>query len=314
MSSKSSLAPATNSLAGIGLMLFGVFMFASNDALGKFLIATFSIGQILLIRSAAALFMLTPFIWRERATILKPERRGIHVLRMVCSTAEVALFYAALFYLPLADVMTFYLAGPIYVTALSALILREPVGWRRWSAVLVGFVGVVIALGPSFQEASTGALLAIAGSLAYALLIISTRSLSGASGTTLITWQTAGALLFGLVVAPFDWAPIDLTGFALLVLLGLIAMLAHVCVNQSLRLAEASVVVPYQYTLIVWAIVYGTLFFGDEPKPALLAGAVLIIGSGMFIFLREQKKGRAPTATIVPDVATVIEEDQPPRP
>ena len=89
MSSKSSSAPAANSLAGIGLMLFGVFMFASNDALGKFLIATFSIGQILLIRSAAALFMLTPFIWRERATILKPERKRIHLLRMVLSLIHI---------------------------------------------------------------------------------------------------------------------------------------------------------------------------------------------------------------------------------
>ncbi|WP_083507986.1 DMT family transporter [Aureimonas frigidaquae] len=307
--SPAPLAPHGRAAFGIVLMLVGVFMFASNDALGKFLIATYSIGQILLIRSFAALAILSPFIWRERRSVLKPARRHIHIMRAVCSTAEVALFYGALFYLPLADVMTFYLAGPIYVTALSALILKEQVGWRRWSAVLVGFLGVLIALGPTFNQASLGAIIAVAGSFTYALLMISTRFLSHESGTTLITWQTVAALIFGLVTAPFDWTPVDLPGFAALALLGVIAMLAHVCVNQSLRVAEASVVVPYQYTLIVWAIVYGVLFFGDEPRLSLLAGAALIVGSGLFIFLREQRKGRA-TASIAPELATVIEEPQ----
>ncbi|WP_188052320.1 DMT family transporter [Aureimonas fodinaquatilis] len=305
-----SPSPSNRSLAGIGFMLLGTFMFASNDALGKYLISSYSIGQILLVRSVVALLLIAPFIYKNRAAVFRPQRPGMHLLRVICSTAEVALFYAALYHLPLADVMTFYLAGPIYVTALSALILREQVGWRRWLAVMVGFVGVLIALGPSLGTASLGAMLAVGGSFAYALLIISTRSLSGSGGTTLITWQTVAALVFGIFVAPFSWAPVDMTGFAALALLGAVSMLAHVFINQSLKIAEASTVVPFQYTLIVWALVYGVLFFGDQPQASLLMGAGLIVLSGLFIFLREQKRGKISTATVVPDVAPI----QPDRP
>lgn len=289
-------------IAGIAFMLLGVFLFAVNDTLGKWLVASFAVGQILLIRSVAALIVIAPFAWRERRTIARPERIGIHILRAVVSTLEVALFYWALFYLPLADVMTFYLAGPVYVTALSAIFLKEKVGWMRWSAVLVGFCGVLVALGPNLATASTGALIAIAGSLTYAALIITTRVVSSASGTTLITWQTVGTLIGGLILAPFDWRPPTGVDFLLLGLLGFVSMTAHVCINQALKIAEASTVVPYQYTLIVWAILFGYVFFGDVPSVPLLVGAATIVLSGLFIFLREQKRGRPAAAGLATDV------------
>ena len=116
-------------------------------------------------------------------------RPGLQVLRIVLSTLEVAMFFWAVGYLPLADAVTFYLAGPIYVTAISALLLKERVGWRRWTAVLVGFLGVVIALRPSAATLTLPALIALAGSLSFALLMIVTRVLRETNDTVLIATQ-----------------------------------------------------------------------------------------------------------------------------
>src|SRR5436853_6181348 len=136
-------------LAGIGLMLLGVFMFSFGDALGKFMVATYSVGQLLCLRACAALLLLLPMMWRQRAAFLRMERPWLQLLRVVLSTMEVAAFFIAVVYLPLADVITYYLACPIFVTALSGIVLGERVGWRRWSSIAMGFCGVLIALHPS---------------------------------------------------------------------------------------------------------------------------------------------------------------------
>jgi drug/metabolite transporter (DMT)-like permease len=288
-STTSGSAAKSATLAGIGLMLLGIFFFALNDALGKWLIATYSVGQLLLIRSSAGLVFLLPFIKREGlAAFRDAPRPAIQWLRPIFATFEVACFYWALAYMPLADVMAFYLAGPIYVTALSPFLLGEHVGMRRWIAVVAGFIGVMIALNPTGQGLTPAALVAIAGSLSFAILMICTRLVPGTSDTVLVTTQTVGALAFGAIVAPFTWTPLDWRDTALLILLGVTAMIAHVCVNRSLKLAPASVVVPYQYSTIVWAIIFGFVFFGDKPGPAMLTGAAIIVAAGIYIFVREQ--------------------------
>ncbi|NWG24582.1 MAG: DMT family transporter [Pseudorhodoplanes sp.] len=274
-------------------MLGGILLFALNDAMGKWLLATYTVGQVLLIRSLAALAVLTPFIWREGlASFRAAPRPGLQILRVVFSTLEVAGFYWAVSYLPLADVMTYYLAGPIYVTAISALFLREHVGWRRWTAVLIGFAGVIVAMRPSAATFSGPALIALAGSISFSLLMVATRQVRGTTDTVLVTGQTVAALIFGAALAPFHWVTPSWRDLLLLALLGVVAMLAHVCVNRSLKLAPASVVVPYQYSMIVWGIVFGFVVFGDVPDIAMLIGAAIIIGSGLYIFMREQAAGR----------------------
>jgi drug/metabolite transporter (DMT)-like permease len=280
-------------VAGIGLMLAGVFLFSVNDVLGKWLVATYAVGQILLIRSAAALLLLAPLIWRIGATAYAQIRRpGLQALRVTFGTLEVALFYWAVTYLPLADVVTYYLAGPIYVTALSALLLREHVGWRRWAAVLVGFGGVLIALQPTPATLSWPALIALGGSVLYALLLVTTRSLRGTPDVVMVSTQIAGNFAFGLATAGFGWVTPSARDFLLLGLLGVVAMGALTCINRSLRLAPASVVVPYQYTMIVWAVIFGYLVFGDAVQPHTIAGAVIIVAAGIFIFVREQQLQR----------------------
>src|SRR6195952_4025383 len=278
-------------LAGIALMLVGVSMFAFGDALGKVLVATYPVSELLLLRAAVPLAILLTLICRQRAVLPRLERPWLQLLRMGLSTAEVAAFFVAVVYLPLADVITYYLACPIFVTALSAIILREHVGWRRWSAVVVGFCGVLIALQPSAQTISWPAMIALGGSLSFALLMLITRSLRATPDIVLAATQFAGTLVFGAVLAPFGWITPNPATLAFFILAGCVSVCALLCVNRALKLARASVVVPYQYSMIVWAVIYGYLVFGDVPSAATIVGAAIIIAAGLYIFMREQQLG-----------------------
>ena len=283
-------------LAGIGLMTAGIFLFSLNDAMGKWLVATYSVGQVLLLRSFAALVVLAFLLRGEGLSGFRAAPRpGLQVVRVVLSTLEVACFYWAVAYMPLADVMTYYLAGPLYVAALAALLLKERIDRVQLLCVGGGFLGVLVALNPSGAALTWPAFVALAGSLFFALLMVTTRLLRGTGDTVLVTGQTLGALLLGLVLAPFSWVPPTGVDFLLLSLLGIVAMGAHMCVNRALKLAPASTVVPFQYTLIVWAVVLGYLVFGDVPKGHVLVGAAIIIGAGLVLLWHERMQ-RAGTA------------------
>jgi drug/metabolite transporter (DMT)-like permease len=288
------LAPSPDRIMpGIVLMLAGMFLFSLNDVMGKWLVATYSVGQLLLIRSFGALLMMGPAIARRGVIpIIQQKRPWLHVLRAATSTAEVAFFYWSVVYLPLADAVTFYLAGPIIVTLLAVLFLGEKVGWRRWLAIVVGFGGVVVAVNPSAASFSWPALIALSGSFLFAVLNITTRLLKGSDEVALVTWQIVAALLFGLITAPFVWVTPSWLDFGALLLLGVVSAIAHMATNRSLAYAPASVVVPYQYSLIVWAVLFGFVFFGDWPQNHVLAGSGIIIGAGLYIFLREQKRAK----------------------
>lgn len=277
-------------LLGILMMLLGILLFSLNDVMGKWLVATYTVGQVLLLRSAAAMAVITPFVLKQGLMrTLKPERPGLQLLRVLFGSGEVALFYWAVSYLPLADTMTIWLAAPVWAVVLAALLLGERVGAGRWLAVAAGFVGVAVALNPSSASLSKPALIALVGSFLFAAMMIAGRQLRGTPDVTLVAWQTLGALLMGLALLPFGWVTPSLTDAALLGLLGIVAMVAHLCVTRSLKLAEASVVVPYQYTLIVWALIFGWFVFGDWPTPAMLLGAVLIIVAGLALLLLERR-------------------------
>src|SRR5436305_5667201 len=153
------------------------------------MVAIYTLGQLLWLRACAALIVLLPMIWRNRADFARLERPRLQLLRVTLSTVEVAAFFLATVYLPLADVVTYYLACPIFVTALSAIFLNERVGWRRWSAVLAGFCGVLIALQPSAQTVTWPALIALGGSLAFAVLMLLTRSLRATPDIVLASSQ-----------------------------------------------------------------------------------------------------------------------------
>lgn len=278
-------------LAGILLMLGGMFLFTLNDAIGKWLVADFSVGQILAVRSMAALLILLPYLWhrgllRSLRTIEQPR---LQALRVALVVAEVALFYLAVRHLPLADVFMFYLASPIFVTVLSVLLLKERVGWARQMAVAVGFAGVVLIFPPSAAALTLPALMALAGSLTLALMMILARRLRASNGFHLITLQTSGVALAGMASLPLGWIMPGPLEFVLTCLLGIVATTAHFMLNHAVKLAPANVVAPFQYTAIVWAMALGYLVWGDVPTASALGGAALIVGAGLAIFFHENR-------------------------
>jgi len=282
-------------LAGTGFMVLGIFLFCCNDALGKWLLGTYSVWQMLMIRSIAALVILTPLVVRAGAApFAGAPRPALQILRVTMSVTESIMFFWAVTYLPLADTVTFYLAAPIYVTALSAIFLKEPVGWRRWSAVVVGFIGVVIALRPSAATLTWPALIAITGSFFFSIFLITTRMLRGTHDVVMVSGTFGAMLLVAGAVAPLSWIAPTPRDFGLMMVLGAVAMVAFFCINRALKLAPASVVVPYQYTMILWAVALGFLVFGDAPDAFTLTGAAIIVAAGLYILWREQIVRRDP--------------------
>ena len=283
---------ANPALMGIGFMCLGMMMFSLNDAMGKWLLGSYGVGQLLLIRSLAALVVLGPAMWREGRALLMPQKPWLNLFRIALSTLEVSFFYWAVSYLPLAETTTFWLAVPIYVALLAVPLLGEHIPARRWVAIAIGFCGVLLAVQPGGALFGWPSLIALVGSMAFAAMMIVTRKLRGTPDITLVAWQTFAALVGGAIFAPFNWVPPTLLDTAMFSLLGIVAMLAHVATNRALKLAPASVVVPYQYTLIFWAVIAGWFVFREIPAWTTLAGAGIIIVAGLLIFWDEARGGR----------------------
>ena len=280
-------------LAGIGLMVLSIFMFSFGDAMGKFLVGTYSVGQLLFLRACAALLLLSPLIWTQRHQFLHLERPGLQLFRVVLSTLEVAAFFLATVYLPLADVITYYLAGPIFVTAMSAIFLGEKVGWRRWVGVLAGMAGALIIVGPVGGTFQWALALPLAAAFSNALYQIATRKLRGADSPTTTIFYTgmAGTVVCTLAL-PFNWVTPDLTAAALMVLLGTLGGISHFCLIRAYSAAPAATVAPFGYTTLVWAAVYSLMVFGEDLRLSTIAGTIIIVGSGVYIFYREQTRSR----------------------
>jgi S-adenosylmethionine uptake transporter len=296
-----SFASANIVLAGVLLMLGGDFMFALNDAMGKWLVATFSVGQVVLIRSVGAFIVLGPMIARQGVgKLFGIERPWLQFWRVVFATADTGLFYAAVVYLPLADVMTFYMAGPIYVAALSHLLLGEKVGWRRWLAILIGFGGVVIALRPSTASLSLSSLFALVGSMSFAMSLILSRLLRGTTDAALVTWQTLGALAVGAALSITTWRTPSALDFSAMLLLGVVSCCAHLMITRALKLAPAATLAPLHYTLLLWAVIFGLIFFNDVPDMQILVGSGVIVLAGLFIFHRQKVVDKTVPAETVP--------------
>ncbi len=289
-------------LVGVALMLLGDLLFALNDAMGKWLVTNFSLGQVLLIRSLGCFIILGPLLVKQGPEkLFRVERKGLQVLRVLFATLDVGLFYAAVAYLPLADVMTFYMAGPIYVAALSHFFLNERIGWRRWLAVLVGFCGVVIALRPSSAMLSLPSLFGIVGSLSFSMSLVLNRHLRNTSDTTLVTWQMLAALVVGVVLSIGSWQPTTPIELGSMLALGVVASCAHLLITRSLKLAPASLLAPLQYTLLIWAIAFGYAFFGDIPDMYVIVGGAIIVVAGLFIFHRKNLLETVPAEAVPVD-------------
>jgi S-adenosylmethionine uptake transporter len=280
--------------AGIALYLAGVFLFALNDALGKWMVTDYGVGQLLLLRSVGAGVVLLPIIWQLKVDLFDFGQWRLQILRIMCMAGDTFAFYYSTRTMPLADVMTFYMAAPLIITALSVPLLGERVEPFRWVAVLAGFVGVLIALQPSSATFSSASPIALFGATMFGLAVTVTRRLRRTHWLPLVVWQFAGAGAIGAVTIPFGWVTPDLFDLMLMFLVGAIAMLCFVCITRALALAPAALLAPFQYSSMLWATIMGWMVWRDVPALPIITGNCVIIGSGLFVFYRDRVTGTAP--------------------
>ena len=278
----SSLQPAGPGL-GVVLYLLGVFLFALNDALGKWLVADYGVGQLMMLRSIGAGIVLAPMIASLRVGLFDFSQAPLQALRILCMAADTYAFYLATRFMPLADVMTFYMAAPLIVTALSAPLLGEKVERFRWIAVSIGFVGVVVALRPSPQAFSWASPLALFGATMFALGQTVTRKLRRTHWLPLVVWQFAGAGVIGAATTPFAWTTPTAFDLMLMFLVGVVSMACFVFITRALAMTRAAVLAPLQYSAILWATIMGWIVWRDAPTWPILLGNAIIIGSGLFV-------------------------------
>ena len=220
-----------------------------------------------------------------------PSNFQIQLIRSLFLFLSTILFFYAISIISLAEALTLAFVSPMIVTLLSAIILKEEVGFRRWSAVVVGFIGVLFVIRPGFNEVNLATITALGCGICYAIYIISTRRLSNQDSPllTLIFTGLSGSIVISLIV-PFYWSDINLTQLLLLVLLASIGTLAHFLLILSLNYAEASKLAPLSYSEIIMNVIIGYYFFGDFPDQWIWIGLSIIIASGVYISLRENKK------------------------
>ena len=294
-----NILPAAARRRGVVLYLVAIFLFALNDAMGKWLVASYTVGQLLALRAVGAAFLLGPMVFYWKVDLTDRSRLGLQVLRILLMAADTYCFFYATRTMPLADVMTFYMAAPIIITAVSALALGEDVEPIRWAAVGLGFVGVIVALRPSPEILSTSSPLALLGAVMFGLGQTATRALRGVHWLHLVVWQFGGAGLIGAATLPFAYVAPGPTDLALLFLLGVVAMICFVFMTRALALTPASVLAPFQYTAILWATVLGWLVWRDAPTSPMLLGNALIIASGLIVLRAERTR-----LPVVRDAAT----------
>jgi len=283
------LSRLTARSAGIVLYLVGIFFFALNDALGKWLMTGYGVGQLMLVRSLAAGLIIVPLVWRSNEQVADFRQWRLKLLRVLCLAGDSFSFFLATKSMPLADVMTYYMAAPLIITALCVPLLRERVEMFRWVAVLAGFAGVAIALQPSSAAFSPSALIALFGATMFAVAMTLTRLIRDTHWLPLVAWQFSGAALIGAATSPIAWVTPTLFDIALMVLTGLAAMVCFTCVTRAFRLAPASLLAPFQYTALVWAMLMGWLVWRDVPTVPILIGNAVIIASGLYVWFKEAR-------------------------
>jgi drug/metabolite transporter (DMT)-like permease len=301
-----ALAAAPAIGAGIGLGALAFALFTVMDSLIKWLSADYPVHQLVFSNSLFALVpVLVVSLRRGGVARLRTRRLPLHVLRGLLGALGGLCGFYAYSQLPLADAYAIVFTTPLLITALSFPVLGEPVGWRRWSAVGVGFIGVLIMLQPGVAPIGLGALGALAGACLSALSILLVRKLGTTESTASIALYSnlTVAPLIGLLL-PFGGIVPSLLDFCLMAAAGLIGGIALMVLIAAYRSAPAALVAPFQYSQMMWAILIGFAIWGDIPEPAKLLGAALVAASGLFILYRETALGRRPTASLHPNAGT----------
>ena len=289
--------------AAIGLRLASVAVFGVMNVLIKMCEGQgAAIREILFFRQFGAALLVGGIVlhgpgWRS----LGSRRMHAHVLRAVVGLCAMACTFGAILALPLAEATTIGFTMPIFATILGALVLREQTGWHRWAAVAIGFVGVLIVAQPGGGHFSSwGAALGLAGALLTAAVSILLRQIgrTEAAMTTVFWFSTLSLVPLGLIYALVA-APHPPSVWLLLLSVGLCGGIAQLAMTSALGLGPVSVVVPFDYSALIWATLWGWLVFDTLPGPATWIGAPIIVGSGLYIVWREHVRRRTETVQAV---------------
>lgn len=293
-----ALSSGASARAGIAWMVVTTLLFVTQDATMRVLVQSYPVVEVAWARFAVHLLLAFIIVSLRSPQYMRSRRPGVQILRS--AMLGVLTLLAALSYktLPFVDVAAIANAAPVLVTVLSVPILKEKVGWRRGLGVLVGFLGAMLIIGPASLVFQWAILLPLAAALCNALYQIVTRVLRGSDPTITTFFYTsmAGTVMCSAAL-PWNWVTPDVTGWALMVLLGAIGACSHFCLIRAYTAADAATVAPFGYTSLVWAVLYGLLVFGEVPSATTIAGGLVIVGSGLYIFHREQVKGRAAVAS-----------------
>ncbi len=300
--------PVDRSRLAIALTLTVMLAFAIMDGLTKILSQTLAIPQILWFRAIVFAILAVTLLRLGAATRDKPireiatsRRPWLQFTRAVLLVVESGMYMVAFSLLPLADVHAVGAISPLLVVALSVPFLGETVGWRRWAAVAVGFIGVLVIVRPGVTAMHPATLLTLVAAAMWAVYQIMVRLASRVDRPeTTSLWTALVGLGASTLVGAVQWVWPTPQSWALLVCVGLLGAFAHITLIAALGMTEPSLLQPFSYTLFVWAIVVGYVLFGDVPDGWTLAGASLIIASGLYAWHRERVRARGQFTNGVP--------------
>ncbi len=302
----SALLPMT-APAGIAAMVAAMLVVPTMDTLAKILGQTMPALEITFARSLiqTVLALLTAWLLGQRIEIL-PDRFGLHLLRSTCLAFAILFFFAAIKVMPIADALAIYFIQPMVLTALSATVLGERVGLRRWSAVLIGFLGALLIVQPGVDVFGPRALLPLGTAVFIAAYLLLTRFLAGTASALTLMFGTGlhGSVILGGLLALTTFLGIEgqvarmpmVVDLVMLLGVGAIGFACHLLLVLAFARAPSSVLAPLGYLEIVSATLLGYFVFDDFPAPLTWLGVALIVGSGLFILYREQRAAPKPVA------------------
>lgn len=275
-------------------MVIAMAGFTINDAITKLMLETMELGQILLIRGLFASILILGLAWSSGALAqIRYLRHPMVALRTLCEAGATVTFMAALAHMPLANISAVLQMLPLAVTMGAALFFGEKVGWRRWLAICVGVSGVMVIVRPGFDGFSIFSLLALVTVMFSTTRDLITRLIPQNIPSMQISSVTAIAITIvgGIIVATGSWTPVSSGDLGLLACAALLLIIGYQCIIMATRQGDISMVAPFRYTALVWALVLGYVVFGDIPDMAMFIGAGAIVLSGLYAFYRERKLG-----------------------
>jgi drug/metabolite transporter (DMT)-like permease len=283
-----------DSLRGIFAMLVCVLLFAFMDTLVKLAAERHPIGQIVFFRNFFAFIPLYFFIRQAGGFhVLRTRYVRQHIIRSITGVTSMAMTFLAFALMPLADVVAIGLSAPIFLTALSVPMLAEQVGWRRWSAVCVGFIGILVITRPGSGVFGELALIPLGSAALYAVAMIQIRKVATREpAATMVFYFTVFAALMGAASLPWQWVTPTPVTLAYLTGIGLIGGMAQMALTQAYRLAPVSLVAPFEYSALLAAAVLGFAVWGQIPDRFVWLGATIVIASGLYILHRETVRRR----------------------